>query len=47
MKAKDLRQQQALDAIQQINVTGNLHGANNRVIFFIIEEVDEAILDSS
>ena len=36
--ATDLRKQQPLDAdpnaIQQINFIGNLHGANNRVIFF-------------
>ena len=33
--------------MQQINFTGNLRGANNRVMFFIIEEVKETILDFS
>ena len=32
-------------AIQQINFTGNLGGTNNRVMFFIIEEAKETILD--
>ena len=40
----DLSKQQALDAdpkaIQQINFTGNIRGANNRVMFFIIEEAN-------
>ena len=47
MIAIDLSKQQALDAvpkaIQQINFTGNLSGDNNRLIFFIIEEVKETI----
>ena len=51
MTAIDLGKQQALDgdpkAIQQINFTGNLSGNNNRVMFFIIEEEKEAILDFS
>ena len=38
MVAIDLSKQQALDAdpkaIQQINFTGNLDGANNKIIFF-------------
>ena len=42
MVAIDLSKQQALDAdpkaIQQINFTGNLRGAENRVMFFITEE---------
>ena len=49
MIAIDLREQQALDAdpkaIQQINFTGNLDGNNNRLLFFITEEVRETILD--
>ena len=49
MIAIDLSKQQALDAdpkaIQQINFTGNLE--NNAVIFFIIEEAKEAVLDFS
>ena len=51
MVAIDLVNQQVLDddpkAIQQINFTGSLRGANNRVMFFIIEEVKETILDFS
>ena len=51
MIAIDLRKQQALDtdpkAIQQINFTGNLGGANNRLMFFVIEEAKETILDFS
>ena len=51
MIATDLSKQQALDVdpkpIQQINVTGNLSGNNNRLIFLIIEEVKETILDFS
>ena len=47
----DLSNQQALDAdpkaIQQINFTGNLSGNNNRLMFFIIEEVKETVLDFS
>ena len=49
--AIDLSKQQALNtnpkAIQQINFTGNLSGNNNTLIFFIIEEVKETILDFS
>ena len=49
MKAIDLSKQQALDvdpeAIQQITFTGNLSGANNKVMFFIIEEELETILN--
>ena len=45
--AIDLSKQQALDAdpkaIQQVNFTGNLRSNNNRLIFFIIEEVKETI----
>ena len=29
--------------MQQINFTGNLSGNNNRLIFFIIEEVTENV----
>ena len=47
----DLSEQQALDAdpkaIQQINFSGNLSGNNNRLLFFVIEEVKEIILDFS
>ena len=50
MIAIDLRKQQALDtdpeAMQQINFTGNLGRANNRLIF-VIEEAKETILDFS
>ena len=49
MIAIDLRKKQALDvnpkAIQQINFTGNLSGNKNRLIFFIIEEAKETILN--
>ena len=55
MIAIDLSKQQALGAdpkaIQQINFTGNLNrGKNvndNTIMFFIIEEVKETILDFS
>ena len=51
MMATDLTKQQAPDAdpkaIQQINVTGNLSDNYNSLIFFIIEEVKEVILDFS
>ena len=51
MIATDLSKQQALDidtkVIQQNNFTGNLDGNNNRLLFFIIEEVKESILDFS
>ena len=47
----DLSKQQELHAhpkvIQQINFTGNLSGNDIRLIFFIIEEVKETILDFS
>ena len=47
MIAIDLSKQQGLNtdpkAIQQINFTGNL--PNNAVIFFIIKEVKETVLD--
>ena len=47
----ELCKQQVLDAdlkaIQQINFTGNPSGNNNRLIFFIIEEAKETILDFS
>ena len=45
----DLSKQQELDddpkAILQINFTGHLDDANNRSMIFIIEEVNENILD--
>ena len=45
MIAIDLIKKQALDtdpkAIQQINFTGNLNGNNDRLTFFIAEEVKE------
>ena len=51
MIAIDLSKQQALaadpKAIQQINFTGNLSGHNNILMFFIIEETKETILDFS
>ena len=51
MIAVDLSKQQALDAdpeaIEQINFTRTLDGANIRVMFFIIEEPKETILDFS
>ena len=46
-----LSKQQALDgdpkAIQKITFTGNLSGKNNRLMFIIIEEAKETILDFS
>ena len=50
--AIDISKQQTLNtnpkSKQQINVTGNLSGNNNRrLIFFIIEEVKERVLDFS
>ena len=49
--AIDLSKQQVLDtgpkAIQQINLTKNLSGVNNRIIFFIIEEAKETVSDFS
>ena len=51
MIVTDLNKQQALDvdreAIQQINFTGNVDDNNNRLMFFIIYEVKETILDLS
>ena len=44
----DLSKQQAYDdpkAIQQINFTGNLSYNINRLMFLIIEEAKETILD--
>ena len=45
----DLSKQQALDAdpkaIQQVNFTGYLDDNNTRLMFFIIEETKETILD--
>ena len=49
--AIDFGTQQELDADpkakQQINVTGNLDGAENTTIFFILEEAQKTILDFS
>ena len=46
-----LSKQQALDAdpkaMQQINFTGNLARAAGAIIFFIIEEAKETVLDFS
>ena len=51
MIAIDLSKQQALDAdpkaIQQINLIGNISSNNNMVMFFIIEEAKETVLDLS
>ena len=51
MIAIDLSKQQALDAdpraIQQINVTANLDGASNTIIYFILEGAKETILNFS
>ena len=51
MIAIDLSKQQALDAdpraIQQINFTANLDRAGNTIIYFILEEAKETILDFS
>ena len=51
MTAVDLSKQQALDAdpraIQQINFTANLDRAGNTIMFFIIEEAKETVLDFS
>ena len=45
MIAIDLSKEPTLDAdpksIRQINLTGNLSGNNNRLIFFIIEEAKD------
>ena len=44
-----LSKQQAINAdpkaIQQIHLTGNLDNANNIIMFFIIKEIKETILD--
>ena len=51
INAIDLSKQQALDAdpraIQQINFTANLDSAGNTLMFFIIEEAKETVLDFS
>ena len=51
MIAVDLSKQQALDAdpraIQQINFTANLDRARNTIVYFILEEAKETILDFS
>ena len=51
MIALNLRKRQALDvdakATQQIKFTGNLDGNDNRLFYFIIEKVNETILDLS
>ena len=51
MIAIDLSKQEALHvdpkAIQEINITGNLNGVNNRIIFLIIEELKETVSDLS
>ena len=51
MIAVDLSKQQALDAdpraIQQINFTANLDGADNTRIYFILEQAKQSILDFS
>ena len=47
----DSRKKQALEAdpkaTQQINFTRNLRGTNIRLMFFIIEQAKETILDFS
>ena len=47
MIATDLSKQQVLDAdpraIQQINLTANLHRAGNTTMFFVIEEAKETV----
>ena len=51
MIAVDLSKQQALDAdpraIQQINFTANLDRIGNTIMFFIIEEAKETVLNFS
>ena len=51
MTAIDLSKEQALDAdpraIQQISSTANLNRAGNTIMFFIIEEAKETVLDFS
>ena len=47
MLAIQLSKQNALDGnpktIKQINVTGNLSGNNNRIMFFVIGEVKKLL----
>ena len=49
--ATDLSKQQALDtnskSMQQINFTGNIERHNSAIMFFIIKEVKELVLDFS
>ena len=49
--AIDLSKQQALDddpkAIQKVNFTGNLERNNGAIMFFIIKEAKEIVLDFS
>ena len=49
--AIDLTKEKTLDVdpkpIQQINFTANLERAGNKIMFFVLEEVEEAILDFS
>ena len=49
--ATDLSKQQAFDAdskpIQQVNFTGNIDRTRNAIMFFVLEEVKETILDFS
>ena len=51
MIAVDLSKQQALDAdpkaIQQINFTANLDRAENKIVYFILEEAKETVLEFS
>ena len=51
MIAVDLSKQQVLDAdpkaIQQINFTANLDRAENKRVYFILEEAKETVLDFS
>ena len=49
--ATDLSKQKALDtnskSMQQINFTGNIERHNSAIMFFIIKEVKELVLDFS
>ena len=49
MIAIDLSKKQELDddpkALQQVSFTKNQYGKNNIIVFFIIEEVKETILN--
>ena len=51
MIAVDLSKQQALDAdpraIQQANFTANIDEEGNTIMFFIIEQAKETVLDFS